>query len=55
MRNVRRAINLLTRSNVIIKSKDGRKNQLALNQNPTTWELCKTQNIKGAKLSLYKG
>ena len=54
-RNVRRAINLLTQSKIIIKSKDGRKNKLALNQNPTTWELCKTQNIKGAKLSLYKG
>ena len=31
------------------------QNASSLNQNPTTWELCKTQNIKGAKLSLYKG
>jgi len=54
-RNVRRAINLLTQSKVIIKSKDGRKNKLAVNQDPTTWEMCKTYNIKGSKLPLYKG
>jgi len=48
-RNVRRAVNLLIQSNVIIKSKDGRKNKLALNQNHTTWQLCKTRNIEGSK------
>jgi len=54
-RNVRRAVNLLIQSKVIIKSKDGRKNRLALNQNPTTWYLCKSRNVGGAKLPLYTG
>jgi len=54
-RNVKRAINLLIQAKVIIKSKDGRKNKLALNQNLTTWQLWKTSDIEGAKLPLLKG
>lgn len=48
-RNVRRAINLLIQSKVIIKSKDGRKNKLALNQNYTSWQLYTGRKIEGAK------
>ncbi len=54
-RNVRRAINILIQSKVIVKSKDGRKNKLALNQNYPTWQLCTGRNIKGAKLPLHRG
>jgi len=54
-RNVRRAINLLIQFKVIIKSKDGRKNKLALNHNYTTWQLCTGCNIEGAELPLHKG
>jgi len=54
-RNVRRVINILIQSKVIIKSKDGRKNRLALNHNYTTWQLCTGRNIEGAELPLYKG
>lgn len=46
-RNVRRAVSLLVRSKIIIKSKAGRKNVLGLNQIHTTWELWKTRSIRG--------
>jgi phage replication O-like protein O len=54
-RNVRRAVSLLVRSKVIIKSKAGRKNILGLNQNYVTWELWKNHSTRRVGTPPYRG
>ncbi len=54
-RNVRKAIRLLVRDNVIIKQKSGRKNVFGINQDHTFWELWKTRGIRRARMPLPEG
>jgi len=54
-RNVRRAVGLLVRAKVVVKSKIGRNNMLGINQDHATWELWKTHSSGRVRIPPHKG